>query len=110
MKLLATVATEFAIEVEAALRREGRDDLASQVPAAEIERCTYDSSADAGYIYLVHPAPAFPFANLAKTVSETIPFLETGFNVDVDYNGNILGIELLSRNDVFAKLRQANAL
>jgi uncharacterized protein YuzE len=111
MSSLASVAPEFAAEVSSALVAEKRDDLVSQVAAAIIERCTYDASANAGYIYLVRPAPSLHFAKLAAPVAETIPFFgESGFNIDVDHDGHVFGIELLSRDDVFAKLRKANAL
>lgn len=111
MSSLASIAPEFAIEVGAALAGYGRDELASQLSVAVVQRCTYDSSANAGYIYLAHPAPSIPFAKLASQVAETIPFFgRHGFNVDVDYDGNIRGIELLSRDDVFTRLRAVNAL
>ena len=111
MNALAAVAPEFQAEVSAALASEGRADLASQVAGAIIERCTYDASVNAGYIYLARPAPSAHFAKLAAPVAETIPFFgDGGFNIDVDHDGHILGIELLSRDDVFAKLRDADAL
>jgi uncharacterized protein YuzE len=64
---------------------------------------------DAGYIYLVRPAPSPHFAKLAAPVAETIPFLEVGFNIDVDHDGHIVGIESLNRSDFVEKLREANA-
>ncbi len=110
MNTLASVMPELVAEVGAALTSEGRGDLVPQLAAGAIERCTYDASADAGYIYLVRPAPSPHFAKLAAPVAKTIPFLEVGFNVDVDHDGHIFGIEILSRADFFAKLRQVNAL
>ncbi len=100
MKKLGAVAPEFVAEVGAALSSVGRVELVPQLASGGIERCTYDSSAKAGYIYLRE----------SGDFAETIPFLESGFNVDVDHKGRILGIEFLSRSDVFGKLRNANAL
>jgi uncharacterized protein YuzE len=110
MSTLQSVVPELVAEVGAALTREGRGDLAPQVQSGVIERCTYDPSVEAGYIYLVRPRPSPHFAKFAAPVHETIPFLEAGFNVDVDHDGHLYGIELLNRSDFFAKLREANAL
>jgi len=110
MSRLASIVPELVAEVGAALVAEGRGGLTPQLELGIIERCTYDSSSDAGYIYLTRPRPSPHFAKLAAPVAETIPFLEAGFNVDVDHDGHIFGIELLSRSDFFAKLREADAL
>jgi uncharacterized protein YuzE len=110
MSTLLSVVPDLVAEVGAALTREGRGELVPQVQSGVIERCTYDPSVDAGYIYLVRPRPSPHFAKLVAPVHETIPFLEAGFNVDVDHDGHLFGIELLSRSEVFAKLREADAL
>jgi uncharacterized protein YuzE len=110
MSRLASIVPELIAEVGAALAAEGRSELVAQLEAGVIERCTYDPSVDAGYIYLSRPRPSPHFAKLAAPVAETIPFLDAGFNVDVDHDGHIFGVELLSRGDFFAKLRDANAL
>ena len=103
LSTLGTVIPEFAAEVSSALSAMGRNDLASQIAPAVIERCSYDSSVNAGYIHFVLPMPS--------SHSETFPFFaQGGFNIDVDHRGLVSGIELLSRDDVFSKLRQANAL
>jgi uncharacterized protein YuzE len=110
MSTLASIAPNLATEISAALSSEGRDDLSAQLKSSVIERCTYDSEVDAGYIYLVRPSPSLHFAKLATPIAETIPFLDVGFNIDVDHDGCIFGIEILSRADFFAKLRDANVL
>jgi len=110
MSTLASAFPELVAEVGAALAAEGRGDLVPQLEAGVIDRCTYDPSADAGYIYLVRPRPSPHFEKLAAPVLETIPFLAVGFNVDIDHDGHLFGIELLSRKDFFAKLRRVNAL
>ncbi len=110
MRTLESVAPGFVTEVGAALTAEGRAALVPQLASSIVDRCTYDETADAGYIYFVRPSPSPHFANLAAPVAETIPFLGDGFNVDVDHDGNLFGIELLSRSDVIQRLREANAL
>ena len=111
MRTLISTLPNLVAEVSAALTTESRAALVQQLSSACIERCTYDETVDAGYIYLVRPAPSPHFAKLAAPVAETIAFFgEHGFNVDVDHDGNLFGIELLSRSDVIARLRENNAL
>jgi uncharacterized protein YuzE len=110
MSTLASIAPNLVAEVGSALISEGRGELVSQLEAGIIERCTYDESVDAGYVYFVRPAPSLHFAKLAAPVAETIPFLAVGFNIDVDHDGYIFGIEFLDRADFLAELRGANVL
>jgi len=108
MKQLAGTLPGFVDEVTETLNQENLQNLSAQLPTAALERCTYDSSVNAGYIYFVRPThlkdspPAF-----AETYAYASPHW---FNIDVDVHGNILGIELLSRNDIFDKLLDANLL
>ena len=110
MATLESIAPDLVTEAGAALTAEGRAALVPQIASAIVDRCTYDETADAGYIYFVRPSPSPHFAKLAAPVAETIPFLEDGFNIDIDHDGNLFGIELLSRPDVISRLREANAL
>jgi len=110
MTRLSLIVPELVAEIGSALAAEGRKDLVPQLQEGVIERCTYDSDADAGYIYLNRPRPSPHFEKLAAPIAETISFMDAGFNVDVDHDGHVFGVELLSRDDVFAKLRGANAL
>ena len=52
--------------------------------------CTYDSEADAAYVYLEHPVPA-------GAVDRVVPFdLARGmFNLDLNAAGHVLGLEIL---------------
>jgi uncharacterized protein YuzE len=111
MSALHTVVPEFATEVEQMLESDGRASLAQQVGSAVIARCTYESADDAGYIYFVRPAVSAHFSKLATPIAETIVFYDDhGFNVDVDHDGHLYGIEMLGRPDVVSKLKAANAL
>ena len=110
MSTFASIAPRLVAEVGSALIAMGRGELVSQLESGIIERCSYDESVDAGYISFVRPAPSLHFAELAAPVAETIPFLEAGFNIDIDHDGHIFGIEFLDRADFFAELRGANVL
>lgn len=109
MSALLRLVPEFVAEVGAALTSVGRGNLAPQLEAGIIDRFTYDPEIDAGYIYLVCPRPSWYFEKLAAPVAETLPF-DDGFNVDIDHDGNVFGIELLGRPEVFAKLKVTDAL
>ena len=87
---------DFVAEVGRALAGEGRTALASQVRDAEVERCTFDRELGAGYIH-------FRLATVAEKVSFREPHW---FAVEVGGDGNVVGIELFSRDEVFAQLRE----
>jgi uncharacterized protein YuzE len=110
MLTLAEALPAFVAEVEASISSEGRGELALQLAQAIIERCTYEPEDDAAYIYLIAPSNARP-ACASPPVAETLLFYSThGYNVDLDHEGNLFGIELLDRPDVVRMLRVANAL
>jgi uncharacterized protein YuzE len=52
--------------------------------------CSYDSDADAAYIYLDHPIPA-------GAAEQVVPFEpEHGmFNLDLNADGHVLGVEIV---------------
>lgn len=110
MTPFSSVAPKMMSEVSAGLASAGYELVASQVEAGNIDRCTYDHDVEAGYVYFVRPKPSAHFANLAAPVARIIPFLEVGFNVDVDHDGNVFGIEFLDRSDFFRELRDASVL
>src|SRR6266487_3576177 len=103
MARLVDIAPNFVSELESALESEGHGHLKPQLRAAEIDHCTYDKSVNAGYIYLRRKEANGEVPRSATLIAETAPFLQVGFNVDLDYNGDVLGIELLGRDDVFNK-------
>jgi len=111
MKTLAEIAPDFVAEVKIVLEAEGQAALAEQIEGARITRCTYDRTVDAGYIYFDRLAPNPLFTKLAAPVAETLPFASPHwFNIDVDHDGQLFGIELLGRRDVRIKLRAAKLL
>ena len=110
MSVLASIVPKLVAEVSAALIAEGRGEFIPQLESGIIERCSYDQSVEAGYVYFVRPAPSLHFAKLAVPIAETISFLDVGFNIDIDHDGYIFGIEFLDRADFVAELRSANVL
>jgi len=85
--------------------------LAAYVAAVKVERCTFDRSADAGYIYFARPAPSEHSKDLAAPVAETISFAEPHwFNIDVDHDGYLFGVEVLGREDIVVRLQSALTL
>ncbi|WP_230686322.1 DUF2283 domain-containing protein [Catellatospora vulcania] len=56
--------------------------------------CTYDSEADAAYVYLDHPIAA-------AAVKQMIPFdpADGMFILDADAEGHILGVEILGARE-----------
>ena len=110
MPTLAEALPEFVSEVEASLFSEGRSELAGQLAQAIIARCTCEPEDDAAYIYLLAPSNAQP-ARPSAPVAETLLFYsQRGYNVDIDHEGHLFGIELLDRPDIVRMLRVANAL
>ncbi len=83
--------------------------LVTQITSSVIERCTYDASVNCGYIYVVRPRSA-NHPTRGAPHSGTIAFLHLGFNIDIDVEDQITGIELLDRSDIFQKLREAQAV
>ncbi|MGH9437691.1 MAG: hypothetical protein ACRD22_07295 [Terriglobia bacterium] len=112
MNTLEAITPVFAQEVSATLASADHDVLAQTIPCMRIRRCSHDVEANAGYIYLeVPPYPVPEVHKEAAAVAETVVFGEPHwFNVDVDHEGNALGIEILGREDVVSQLKRAGAL
>lgn len=99
MARLADLVPDFVAEVERVLAGEGRAALASQLRDADVALCTFDRELGAGYIHFKR-----------VTVAEKVSFREPHwFGVDVDGDGRVVGIELFSRDEVFARLRKGLA-
>ena len=108
MKTLTEAVPEFALEVAGALSQVGEERVSALVSKSAIERCTFDSSVEATYVYLsqvVASSPGRP--PVARTIAFASPHW---FNVDITHEGGIFGIEILGRADVVHMLRGARAL
>ena len=102
--------TVFA-EVSDALLAKGRAEIVEKLAVARIARCTFAEEDDIGYVYFVRRPPSSQFLNLAAPVAETIDFFSgLGINLDVDHDGDLFGLEFLSRPDLVACLKNANEL
>jgi hypothetical protein len=100
--LLVEALPELAHAAAAALRSEGYATAAAQLSSAVIERCTYDPSVNAGYVYLWQSDPIHAGETpAAETVAFAAPHW---FNIDLRASGSLFGIELLSPTQSFVAL------
>jgi len=112
MATLSEVTPTLANEIQKALPSDGKVALASQLVAAEILKCTYDNSCEAGYIYLKRPAYPVPAIHReAAEVRYTLAYADPyWFNIDIDHEGNAYGVEIIGRAEIAAELRHFGAL
>ena len=82
---LALALPDLLADMESALLRLGRGDLADQLKRAELERWAYDDFADTTYLTLVE-------GEYAERLSL---YDDLGVNVDTDDRGRVCGIEIL---------------
>jgi uncharacterized protein YuzE len=92
MKRLVEIDSAYCEDIKFALEEESYSGP-SKVGELRIVECTYDLSADAGYLYCVYP--------IGKGgVSETLAFASPyWFNIDLGLDREILGIEVFHRRD-----------
>ncbi|WP_396270286.1 hypothetical protein [Ideonella sp.] len=108
MTALNSLSPELVDQLSKAMQQIGRHSLAQQLRRSTVARCTF-SGRDLGYLYLVRESFNPQHADRAP-VRETISFLkEHGLNVDLDYDGQLFGIEYLDRPDLSRILRAAYA-
>jgi uncharacterized protein YuzE len=105
MVRVASILPQLVAELRTELAADGGEDLVAQLDSCEIERCTYDPTASAGYIYLRRaPNPQFgsPHFEPGKAPrSETFALAKADINIDVDLDGRLIGFEILSRAEIF---------
>ena len=107
MPLLFDVVPEFASEVAAVLEAEGFPHLRERVLTATIEDWSYDASINWGYIRILQIRPgSLTWQCAPETVAIAAPHW---FNVNIGYDGDILGIELAGRTDLVDRLSAACA-
>jgi uncharacterized protein YuzE len=104
MSSICSLVPEFAVEVAEALSKRGLDALAQDLQHIEIERISYDPQYDLGYIYLKRQPASPHFAKLSHPVARTVVCDDGGFNIDIDHDGRLFGIELLGRGGVIQKV------
>ena len=102
-KALVDAASGFCREAASVLRTIGETAVAEQVARAVITGFTCEIEDDPAYIYCHRPG-AHP-AKFGRMISL---YEHHGFNVDIDLNGLVMGIELLGRPELAGTLRQLN--
>jgi hypothetical protein len=110
MLTLGQALPEFVAQVEASLSAMGRTELVGQLAGAIIGRCTCEPEHDAAYIYIVAPTPSIAPDHPAPVAETLVFYAEHGYNIDLDHEGQLLGIELLDRPDIVLRLKAAKAL
>ena len=91
---LALALPDLLADMESALLRLGRGDLADQLKRAELERWAYDDFADTTYLTLVE-------GEYAERLSL---YDDLGVNVDTDDRGRVCGIEILEGRRIAERL------
>ena len=100
---------DFVSDIESALIRIGRGDIAGQLREVELERWTYAEVDDAGYLYLRSPRPLNIVDRniIGVKHGETVCALEDlTINLDVDNHGRLKGIELLDAKSIISQLEK----
>ena len=95
MKLIDAL-PELVADLESALARLGRPDLARQLRQLTLERWRYDEYADTTYLELT--AAGTPDAERLSLYDEL------GVNVDMDRAGRVVGLEILEGSHVASLL------
>jgi uncharacterized protein YuzE len=95
---LAQALPELVLDIENALVRIGRGDLAAQLGDAPLDRWTYDEFADTAYLYL--GARDFD----AMQADRLSLFDELNLSLDCDERGRLRGIEIQEGKWLAARL------
>lgn len=109
MRPLVDVLPDLVSDIENALIRIGRGDVADQLREVKLERWTYDEFADAGYLYLGSPRGLNVVDRNIVGVKhgETLcPTDELAVNLDLDNHRRLIGIELLAAKSIIARLEK----
>ena len=104
---------ELVTDIENALIRIGRGDVADQLREVELERWTYDDFANVGNLYLKSPRTLNVVDQNIVGVKhgETLcPSDDIAVNLDLDNHGRLLAIELLDAKSTIAQLEKIIAV
>ena len=107
MSSLAETLPDLVSDIENALIRIGRGDVADQLREAHLERWTYDEFANVAYLYLASPrALSVVDQNvLGVKHGETLcPSDDLPVNLDLDNHRRLTGIELLDARSIISQL------
>jgi len=107
MSSLVEQLPDLVSDIENALIRIGRGNVADQLREVHLERWTYDEFANVGYLYLRSP-------RVLNVVDQNIVGVKHGetlcpsddlpINLDLDNHGRLTGIELLDGSSIILRL------
>ena len=98
---------DLVSDIENALIRIGRGDVADQLREVHLERWTYDEFANIGYLYLRSPrvlSVADQDIVGAKHGETLCPSDDLPINIDLDNHARLTGIELLDGRSIISRL------
>jgi len=107
MSSLVETLPDLVSDIENALIRIGRGDVADQLREVQLERWTYDEFANAGYLYLSSPRDLNVVNQNIVGVKhgETLcPSDDLPVNLDLDNHRRLTGIELLDASSIISRL------
>ena len=108
MSSLVETLPDLVSDIENALIRIGRGDVADQLREVQIERWTYDEFANVGYLYLTSPRALNVVDQnniVGRKHGETLcPSDDLPVNLDLDNHRRLTGIELLDASSIISRL------
>lgn len=107
MSSLVETLPDLVSDIENALIRIGRGDVADQLREVHLERWTYDDFANVGYLYLTSPRVLNVVDRNIVGVKhgETLcPSDDLPVNLDLDNHRRLIGIELLDASAIISRL------
>jgi uncharacterized protein YuzE len=109
MPSLVEALPDLVSDIENALIRIGRGDVARQLREVTLQRWTYDEFADAGYLYLASARISSVVGqdSLGAKHAETLcPSDDLAVNLDLDSHRRLTGIELLAAKSIISRLEK----
>ena len=109
MTSLVEALPELVADIEGALIRIGRGNVADQLREVELERWTYDQFANVGNLYVRSPRALDVVDRniIGVKHGETLcPSDDLAVNLDLDNHGRLIGIELLDARSIIAHLEK----
>jgi len=104
---------ELVGDIEDALIRIGRGNVAEQLREVDLERWTYDEFANMGNLYLKSPRTLNVVDRniIGVKYGETLcPSDDLAVNLDLDNHGRLIAIELLDARSIIARLEKIIAV
>ena len=108
MAKLAVACPILAAQIEESLSSVNEAELAQTILSLSIVNCTFGDDQDVGYIHFERPPYPVPEVhNEAAEVADTLGYgSDYDFYIDIDHEGNVVGIEYIFRKDIGDQLRE----